>query len=187
MLARLAAGVAMFAAAGCHKSEVPPPVVVVDAAATSAAPAPIRDAATDVGDARDGARDGVGDASDAGAPHRHGHGAAKKPAGAGGDGAAGVKVEGTLPKEAAEKIVRAGAGALRACYDAEQAKNPALKGKVTFRLAVDDRGRVSLGEVVTSTLGGGDPEMCMVRAARDFRFPTGNGESTVSFQMSFGR
>ena len=170
----------MLAGVGCHKSEAPQAVVAVDAAPASPGPAPVRDAAFDVADARDGAAD----ASDAGV--RHGHRVAKKPAVAGGGGG-GVKVDGKLPQPAAEKVVHAGVGALRACYDADHAKSPSLGGKVTFRLAVDDGGRVTLGEVVTSTLGGGDPEMCMVRVARDFRFPAGNGESTVSFQMSFGR
>jgi hypothetical protein len=47
---------------------------------------------------------------------------------------------------------------------------------------------VTVGEVMTSTLGGGDPEMCMVNVLRDIRFPTAGGraESTVAFQMAFG-
>jgi hypothetical protein len=185
MRARLAAGMSMLVLVGCHKSEAPP-VVAVDAAAASTPPSPVRDASSDVSDAHGDVRDGAADASDAGAPHGHARGK-RAAATSGGEGAGGVKVEGNLPKPAAEKVVHAGAGALRACYDAEHTKNPALKGKVTFRLAVDDRGHVTLGEVVTSTLGGGDPEMCMVQAARDFRFPAGTGDSTVSFQMSFGR
>ena len=84
-------------------------------------------------------------------------------------------------------MVRAGAAKLRACYERERSRNPSLHGRVTFRLTVDDRGHVPLGEVVTSTLGGGDPEMCMVQAARDLRFPAGSGDSTVSFQMTFGK
>jgi hypothetical protein len=111
--------------------------------------------------------------------------AAHKPAAPAESG--GVKIEGTLPKPEAAKVVRAGAAKLRACYERERARNPGLRGRVTFRLTVDDRGRVPLGEVVTSTLGGGDPEMCMVQAARDLRFPAGNGDSTVSFEMSFNR
>jgi hypothetical protein len=92
----------------------------------------------------------------------------------------GFRVEGSLPRAAAEKVVRAGLPKLRAC-------NHGLAGRVVFRLTVDARGRVTLGEVVTSTLGGGDPEMCMVRAARDLKFPPAPGESTVSFQTTFVR
>ena len=59
--------------------------------------------------------------------------------------------------------------------------------RVTFKMTVDDRGHVTLTEIPTSTLpGGSDVESCMVNVLRDLRFPRGGGESTVSFQMSFG-
>jgi hypothetical protein len=124
-------------------------------------------------DARSDAGDGP-----AAAPARH---AAKKPAAApAGGGSGGFKVEGSLPRADAEKIVHGGFGKLRAC-------SPDAKGRVTFRLTVDARGRVTLGEVVTSTLGADDAEMCMIRATRDFKFPAGAAESTVTFSMNFGR
>ena len=46
---------------------------------------------------------------------------------------------------------------------------------MTFKFTINDRGFVTVGdEIVTSTLqGGSDAENCMVRAARDFRFPRG--------------
>ncbi|HXU64259.1 MAG TPA: hypothetical protein VN962_21310, partial [Polyangia bacterium] len=58
----------------------------------------------------------------------------------------------------------------------------------TFRLSIDGRGRVPLAEAVTSTLGGGDPELCMVEALRDLKFPASpsGGESTLTFPMTFG-
>jgi hypothetical protein len=110
--------------------------------------------------------------------------------GAGGGGPiAGLKLTGSLSKEDTGKVLRAQVGALHACYEHERAKTPALHGRVSFRLTVDDRGRVSLGEVVTSTLGGGDPEMCMVNVLRELKFPRlpAGEESIVSFQMTFGR
>jgi outer membrane biosynthesis protein TonB len=107
----------------------------------------------------------------------------------GGGGMAGLKVTGNIPTAEVAKVLRAGTRALRACYDKERARNAALAGKVAFHLEVDERGRVTLAEVVKSTLGGGDPELCMVRAARDFKFPkaTGGGESTINFQAAFAR
>ena len=91
--------------------------------------------------------------------------------------------------EAVAKVVKQNSGGLRACYEKARAGNPGLHGKVSFRLTVDQRGRVSLGEVVTSTLGGGDPEMCMVQSLRNVKFPppAGGAESTVTFQMKFGK
>ena len=146
----------------------PPPV----------APVVVRDAAAEVGDA---APDAAGPAK----PHHAGH--RSSPDGERG-ASGGFRIDGHLAKADAEKTLAGGKAKLRACYEREQAKNPALHGKVSFRLTVDDRGRVSLGEVVTSSLGGGDPEMCMIEALRDLKFapPAGGGESTLSFQMAFG-
>jgi hypothetical protein len=145
----------------------PPPV----------APVVVRDAAAEVGDA---AHDAAGPAK----PHHAGH----RPGSDSERASGGLKIDGHLAKADAEKTLAGGKAKLRACYEREQAKNPALHGKVSFRLTVDDRGRVSLGEVVTSSLGGGDPEMCMIEALRDLKFapPAGGGESTLSFQMAFG-
>jgi hypothetical protein len=142
-----------------------------------AAPVVVRDAAAEVGDA---APDAAGPAK----PHV-GH----RPSADGARGASGgFKIDGHLAKADAERTLAGGKATLRACYEREHAKDPALHGQVSFRLTVDDRGRVSLGEVVTSSLGGGDSEMCMIEALRDLKFapPAGGGESKLSFQMAFG-
>jgi hypothetical protein len=141
---------------------------VVDAAADAA------DASADAGDGGTGVR------------RRPGKKPAREPA-AGGGGGGALTVKGNLPKPDADRVVRAASAKMRGCYDKEKAANPGLAGKVVFRLTVDDRGRVVVGEVVTSTLGGGDAEICMVRATRDLKFPPAEGESTVEFQMSFAR
>jgi hypothetical protein len=143
-----------------------------------AAPVVVRDAAAEVGDA---APDAAGPAK----PHSGHRASTDGERGASG----GFKIDGHLAKADAEKTLAGGKAKLRACYEQEHAKNPALHGTVSFRLTVDDRGRVSLGEVVTSSLGGGDPEMCMIEALRDLKFapPAGGGESKLSFQMAFGR
>jgi hypothetical protein len=154
--------------AGC-RCDAPPavPDVGVPLPPPPAAPPEVRDAAVDAPDASDAGGTGV----------RRPKKAAAAPAEGGGGG---FRVEGTLAKVDAEKVVRAGYAKLRAC-------NPDHKGKVTFRLTVDARGRVTLGEVVTSTLGGDDVEMCMIRTTRDLKFPASGGESKVDFGMSFGK
>jgi|SRR5262252_4458531 len=154
---------------GCMRCGAPE---APDARAPAPLAPPARDAASDATDARSDAGDGPMDAP----VHHH----ARKTANPSGGGSVGFKVVGSLPRDEAQKVVRAGFSKARAC-------NRDLPGRVVFRLTVDGRGRVTLGEVVSSTLGGGDPEMCMVRAMRDLKFPAGAGESTVSFQMSFGR
>ena len=177
MSARVRTLLAALVLAACSKAESPAPP---PPAPPPPPPAPVvRDAGPDATDAAvDAPPDGGG------GPVKRPAKKAAAPANGGGSG--GFKVEGKLPKGDVEKVVRAGMmPKLRACYTAARAKQADLKGRVVFKLTIDDRGRVTLGEVVTSTLGGGDPEMCMVQATRDFKFPKGEGESTVSFQMTF--
>jgi hypothetical protein len=178
------AAVLLTAAMACSRSEAPPAPEVAPQPPPPPPAAPVvRDAAVDVVDAGGDA----GDAGDAGGLRRGGkRPAAAGPAGGGGPG--GVKVDGPLPKVDADKAIRGVSAKLRACYDQERAKKPDLKGRVTFKLTINERGFVTVGEIITSTLqGGSDAENCMVRAARDFRFPRGSGESTISFGLTFGR
>ena len=164
-------------AGACTRSEppaLPPPPPV----AALPAPPVVQDAGTDASDAA------VDAPPEGGGPIKHA--AKKKPAApAASNSAGGLKVDGKLSKDDVEKVVRAGMLKLRGCYAAAKATKPDLKGRVLFKLTIDHRGGVTVGEVVTSTLGGGDPEMCMVQATRDFRFPRTDGESTVGFQMAF--
>jgi hypothetical protein len=169
--------------AGCERREapaVPPTSPIAPPAPPLPTPPLVIDAAADAVDASADAGDGG-----MGVGRRPGKKPAREPAAGGGGGA--LTVKGNLPKPDADRVVRAASAKMRACYDKEKAANPGLAGKVVFRLTVDDRGRVAVGEVVTSTLGGGDAEMCMVRATRDLKFPAAEGESTVEFQMSFAR
>src|SRR5262245_28121953 len=142
---------------------LPPPVVAVKDAGRDA----VADAATDAGDAP--------------GPRK------KLPAPSSGGGGGGLKIEGNLPRAEGEKVVRGAQGKLRGCFEAANPKSSGRKGRVTFKMTVDDRGHVTLTEIPSSTLpGGSDVESCMVNVLRDLRFPRGGGESTVSFQMSFG-
>jgi hypothetical protein len=180
------AAIALCVLAACSRSSGPaerdaaPPVPAAPPPAMPPSPPDARDAP---GDAADGASSGVA------RPAAHKAIPASAGEGGGGGAIAGLKISGDLPRPAVSKVLRAGAGALRASYERQHATHPALRGRVTFALTTDERGRVTLGEVVKSTLGGGDPEMCMVQAARDWKFPAppGGGESRIEFQIGFGR
>jgi hypothetical protein len=174
----LVAAISIVPGACSRHAEAPPPVV--DAAPDRPAAAAPRDAAVE--HPVDAPVDAPPDT--AGPPRAHGHKSAPLPR-----ADVGFKIEGSISRADAETVLRGARAQLNACYEKERGKNPALAGRVSFRLSIDNRGRVPLAEVVTSTLGGGDPEMCMVKALRDLKFPhaaTG-GESTLSFPMTFGR
>jgi hypothetical protein len=165
----------------CSRQEAPrlEPAAAPPPAATPPAPPAVRDAAADAVDA-------ATDSGDArAAVHR------RKPAGPpaeGGGGGAGFKVEGSLSRVEADKIVHGAQPKLRACFEVANPPGSGRKGRVSFKLTIDDRGHVTVTEIPHSTLpGGSDVETCMVHVLRDLRFPRGTGESSVSFQMSFGR
>ncbi len=172
----------LLVAAACTKQEAPK---LQPAASQPPAPAPVpspvvRDAAADVVDA-------ATDASDGGDARGRGGGKKSAAAPAGGGGSASMKVEGSLSRADGEKVVRAAQGKLRACFEAANPPGSGRKGRVSFKLTVNDRGHVSETNIPTSTLpGGSEVETCMVHVLRDLLFPRG-GESTISFQMSFGR
>jgi hypothetical protein len=163
---------ALVLAAACTKKEAPE---LAPAAAPPPPPPPapvVRDAAPDVGDA-------ATDAADARGGGRKWVGV---PATGGGAGAGALQVEGSLSRADGDKVIRAAQPKLRACVGA------AGKGRVSFKLTINDRGHVTLTEIPTSSLpGGSEAETCMVHVLRDLRFPRGSGESSVSFQMNFGR
>src|SRR5262245_16613049 len=158
---------AVVAALSCTQKEAPK----FEPAAPAPAPPPapvVRDAAPDV------VADAATDAGDTRGPRK------KLPAPASGGG---LKIEGSLPRAEGDKVVRGAQGKLRACFEAGP-KGAGRKGRVTYKMTVDDRGHVTAAEIPTSTLpGGSDVETCMVHVLRDLRFPRGGGESTVSFQM----
>ena len=165
----------------CSRQEAPQ---LQPAAAPAPRPAPppppvVRDAAADVVDA-------ASDASDARSPGHARRPAAPSTGGSGGNG--GLKVEGALSRADADKVVRSAHSTLRSCFETANPPGSGRKGKVSFKLTVDDRGHVTVTEIPLSTLpGGSEVETCMVHALRDLRFPRSSGQSVLSFQMTFAR
>jgi hypothetical protein len=158
---------------GCSRHTAPAPAATDGAPARSGQPA-VRDAAVDR------------PVDAPGPPRGPGHRATATPRP---PAASGFEVEGGISKADAETVLLGARDKLNACYEQEHAKKASLVGRVTFRLSIDGRGRVPLAEVVSSTLGGGDPERCMMEALRDLRFPPSStgGESTLTFPVTFGR
>jgi hypothetical protein len=179
LIATLACAMLACTGAACSRQGAAPPVApVTDAALARPAPVPpVVDAAID--HTPDAAPDGAGPPR----PHAHRSAAPRPPA----EGT--FKIEGAISKADAQTVLAGARGRLDACYQKERDKAPGLKGRVTFRLLVDGRGRVPLAEVVSSTLGSGDPELCMVEALRDVKFPPSpsGAETTLTFPASFGR
>ena len=97
-----------------------------------------------------------------------------------------TSVNGRLPPEVIQRIVRQHFGRFRLCYENGLRTNPNLQGRVAVRFVID-RG----GAVTTSSDGGSDlPDSsvvsCIARAFRNMSFPQPEGGVvTVVYPMSF--
>ena len=97
-----------------------------------------------------------------------------------------VVVNGGLPTEVVQRIVRQNFGRLRLCYENGLRANPALEGRVVTRFVIDKS-----GAVLTTSDGGSDlPDAavvaCVVRSFASLSFPQPEGSVvTVVFPVSF--
>jgi hypothetical protein len=93
---------------------------------------------------------------------------------------------GGLSPEQIRRVVMAHLGALRACYESEQERNPNLKGGVTVVWQIAPEGNVSGASLGGSSLGSPRVEGCVVRQVKGWRFPTSPSPSSVTWPFKFG-
>jgi hypothetical protein len=83
-----------------------------------------------------------------------------------------------------DRVIRANAAALRACYQRELNRNPDLnRGKVEVRFTIE-RGRVTKAAVSKTTLNEPAVEACVVREVSKLKFPQGV-EGTITYPFMF--
>lgn len=82
-----------------------------------------------------------------------------------------VEVNGRLAPNAVESVVRAKLDGVRACYEDELRRTPALTGRVTVKLAIDSSGAVAQACSVGSDLPNASVVACVVRATSRLSFP----------------
>jgi hypothetical protein len=104
------------------------------------------------------------------APHPHAHAAA----------APQVRMEnptvnGHLPPEVIQRVVRENFGRFRFCYEAGLRANPSLRGRVVVKFVVDRGGAVGLSTDAGSDLADTHVAQCVVRAFGDLSFPSPEG------------
>lgn len=81
------------------------------------------------------------------------------------------EAEGVLDKSAVDAGVRRGLPGIRACYEKELGRDPALAGSVEVRFRVGREGVVELAEVTASSLRRVTVEACIVSRFLALRFP----------------
>lgn len=102
-----------------------------------------------------------------------------------------LHVNGRLPPEAVQRVIRANAGRYRACYENGLALDPGLAGRVTVKFVIDRSGSVSVAQDGGSDLQGTKGQgvvSCVVRAFAGLSFPAPEGGIvTVVYPLVFSR
>lgn len=98
-----------------------------------------------------------------------------------------TRVIGGLSKEVIGEVIARYAAQIKACYEAELQKDPALQGKVAVTFTIDGTGGVSEADATENTLGTDAVADCIVRRIGRWRFPEpqGGGEVVVSYPWIF--
>lgn len=95
-------------------------------------------------------------------------------------------INGRLPPETIQKVVRAHYGVFRQCYEEGLRRDGSLSGKIITRFIVERDGTVQRAKVDCTTLHDEAAVRCIVSAYRDLVFPSpGNGVVTVVYPIMF--
>jgi hypothetical protein len=98
-----------------------------------------------------------------------------------------TKVNGRLPPEVIQRIVRQNFGRFRMCYESGLRTDPTLSGTVTVHFVIDGIGAVQKASDGGSTLASSNVIACMVKAVANLSFPQpeGGGSVTVDYPVIF--
>jgi hypothetical protein len=98
----------------------------------------------------------------------------------------GTSVNGRLPPEVIQRIVRQHFGQFRLCYEAGLRANPSLQGRVGVRFAIDRSGAVSFASDGGSDIPDQGVVQCVVAGFRTLSFPAPEGGTVaVSYPLVF--
>lgn len=86
-----------------------------------------------------------------------------------------LMVNGRLPPEAVQRVVRQSFGRLRACYESGLRRNPSLEGRVTVKFVIDREGAVAMASAADATLPDSEVIACIARAYQTMSFPKPEG------------
>ena len=86
-----------------------------------------------------------------------------------------TQVNGRLPPEAIQRVVRQNFGRFRMCYEANLKASPSLQGRVSVKFVIDRSGAVAVAQDAGSDLPSADTIACIVRAFGSLSFPQPEG------------
>jgi len=102
------------------------------------------------------------------------------------DGGA-VSGEGSMDPDEIRAVVRSHHSDLQRCLNQAHAGQRRIVGKSSIRWVIDQAGRVTSAELVTSTHGVPALDACLIERVREWRFPepTGGGIAIVTYPFVF--
>jgi outer membrane biosynthesis protein TonB len=92
-------------------------------------------------------------------------------------------VSGNTDKDTLARIIRAHAGAMRACFLKQLTAQPDLAGKIVVKFTIGKDGHVAKAEVTSGLQS--DVDACVVAVFQKLEFPAQDSEVTVSFPVVF--
>jgi hypothetical protein len=96
------------------------------------------------------------------------------------------EVNGRLPAELIQRVVRQNEGRFRLCYEKGLRGNPTLTGRVTTRFVIDRNGQVNLAADGGSDLPDATVRQCVISSFTALSFPESNtGMVTVTYPLMF--
>jgi hypothetical protein len=89
-----------------------------------------------------------------------------------------------LSPEQISRVVRARAGAFRACYESAAARDPKLQGGITVSFTVSPAGAVN-ARIANSSLGNPRVESCVLRMFNRLHFPSADKPTSANWPLVF--
>lgn len=98
-----------------------------------------------------------------------------------------TRVIGGLSKDVIGQVIERHKAQIRACYERELQREPALQGKVAVLFTIDGTGAVAVAEASEDSVGDGAVARCMLTRIRGWRFPApkGGGQVVVTYPWIF--
>jgi TonB family protein len=98
-----------------------------------------------------------------------------------------LQVNGRLPPEVIQRIVRYNFGRFRMCYEAARAKLPQLAGSVNVAFTISPTGEVTNARLAPSSLPSAETQACVLTSFKMLSFPAPEGGSVnVLMPVHFG-
>ena len=98
------------------------------------------------------------------------------------------QVNGRLPPEAIQRVIRQSFGRLRGCYERGLERSPDLEGRIAVKFVIDREGSVALASAAERSLDDAAVAACVVKAYEAMTFPKPvGGIVTVVYPVVFTR